>query len=106
MFVTTTNGYNGYASGLLAFRMNASCKMRLAWHRGLGSLLDSVPTVVNNTVMVGTGSGRLRVFATSDGTPLATLPTSGATFAPPISVGTDVTVVSYGKKISVFRPAP
>jgi outer membrane protein assembly factor BamB len=106
MFVTTTNGYNGYASGLLAFRMNASCKMRLAWHQGLGSLLDSVPTVVNDTVMVGTGTGKVRIFKTSDGTSLATLPAGGATFAPPISIGNDVVVASYGKKISVFRVTP
>jgi hypothetical protein len=106
LFVTTTQGYNGYLSGLLAFRMNASCKLRLAWRQGLGSLLDSVPTVVNDTVMVGTGTGKLRIFATADGTPLASLPAGGPTFAPPISIGTDVVVASYGKRISVFRPAP
>jgi hypothetical protein len=104
MFVTTTQGYNGYLSGLLAFRMNASCKMRLAWRQGLGSLLDSVPTVVNDTVMVGTGTGKVRIFATADGKSLATLPARGATFAPPISIGNDVAVASYGKRISVFRP--
>ncbi len=104
LFVTTTQGYNGYASGLLAFRMNASCKLRLAWRQGLGSLLDSVPTVVNNTVMVGTGTGKVRIFATSDGTSVATLSAGGPDFAPPISVGDDVAVASYGKKISVFRP--
>jgi hypothetical protein len=106
MFVTTTQGYNGYLSGLLAFRMNAFCKLRLAWRQGLGSLLDSVPTVVNDTVMVGTGGGKVRVFATSDGKSLATLPAGGATFAPPISIGNDVVAASYGRKISVFRLAP
>lgn len=106
MFVTTTEGYNGYASGLLAFRMNAFCKLRLAWRQGLGSQLDSVPTVVNDTVMVGTGGGKVRVFATSDGKSLATLPAGGATFAPPISIGNDVVFASYGKKISVFRLRP
>ena len=106
LFLTTTQGYNGYLSGLLAFRMNASCKLRLAWRQGLGSLLDSVPTVVNDTVMVGTGTGKLRIFATADGAAIATLPAGGATFAPPISIGNDVAVASYGKKISVFRLAP
>jgi hypothetical protein len=106
LFVTTTQGYNGYLSGLLAFRMNRFCKLRLAWRQGLGSLLDSVPTVVNDTVMVGTGTGKLRIFATADGAPLASLPAGGPTFAPPISIGNDVVVASYGKRISVFRPAP
>ena len=104
LFVTTTQGYNGYLSGLLAFRMNAFCKLRLAWRQGLGSLLDSVPTVVNDTVMVGTGTGQLRVFSTSDGAPLVTLPAGGPVFAPPISVGNDVAVTSFGRRISVFRP--
>jgi hypothetical protein len=106
LFVTTTQGYNGYLSGLLAFRMNRFCKLRLAWRQGLGSLLDSVPTVVNDTVMVGTGTGKLRIFATADGKPLASLPAGGPTFAPPISIGNDVVVASYGKRISVFRPTP
>jgi hypothetical protein len=105
LFVTTTQGYNGYPSGLLAFRMNGFCKLRLTWRQGLGTLLDSVPTVVNDTVMVGTGTGKLRIFATADGTPLATLPAGGPMFAPPMSIGDDVVVASYGKKISVFRAA-
>jgi hypothetical protein len=54
--------------------------------------------------MVGTGTGRLRVFSTSDGAPLVTLPAGGAVFAPPISVGNDVVVTSMGHRISVFRP--
>jgi hypothetical protein len=102
LFVTTTNGYHGYESGLLAFRMNAACKLVLAWHRGLGSLLDSVPTVVNDTVMVNTGGGKLRVFSTATGTPIVTLATNGATFSPPIAVGDDVAATSY-KQITVYR---
>jgi hypothetical protein len=102
LFVTTTNGYHGYESGLLAFRMNAACKLVLAWHRGTGSLLDSVPTVVNDTVMVNTGGGKLRVFSTETGTPIVTLATNGATFSPPIAIGSDVAATSY-KQISVYR---
>jgi PQQ-like domain len=105
LFVTTTQGFNGYLSGLLAFRTNSACKFVLAWRRGLGSSLDSVPTVVNDTVMVGTGTAKLRVFSTEDGTPLATLPVGGPDFAPPISVGDDVVVASWGRRISVFRPS-
>jgi hypothetical protein len=55
---------------------------------------------------VGTGGGKVRVFATSDGESLATLPAGGATFAPPISIGNDVVAASYGRKISVFRLTP
>ena len=103
LFVTTTQGYNGYLSGLLAFRANSACRFALAWRRNLGSSLNSVPTIVNDTVMVGTGGAKLRVFSTEDGTPIATLPVGGPEFAPPISVGDDVVAASWGRRISVFR---
>jgi hypothetical protein len=102
VFVTTTNGYHGYSSGLLAFRFNAACKLALAWTRGLGSSLNSVATVANDTVMVDTGNGKLRVFSSSTGTPLASLPTNGATFAPPTAVGDEVASASY-RQITLFR---
>ena len=103
LFVTTTQGYNGYLSGLLAFRANSACRFALAWRRNLGSSLNSVPTIVNDTVMVGTGGAKLRVFSTEDGTPIVTLPVGGPEFAPPISVGDDVVAASWGRRISVFR---
>jgi hypothetical protein len=105
LFVTTTQGYNGYHSGLLAFRANSACRFALAWRQGLGSLLDSVPTVVNDTVMVGTGTGKIRVFSTEDGSPLLTMAAGGPVFAPPMSVGDDVAVSAFGKRLSVFRIA-
>ena len=83
-------GYNGYSSGLLAFRFNASCKAALVWRQGLGSSLDSVATVANDTVMVDTGNGRLRVFAASTGGSLASRPINGSSFTPPIAIGDDV----------------
>ncbi len=77
MFVTTTQGYKGYRAGLLAFRFNAACKLALVWRQGLGSSLDSVPTIANDTVMVNTGAGKLRIFSTATGKPLASLPANG-----------------------------
>jgi hypothetical protein len=102
LFVSTTQGFHGYLSGLLAFHLNTACKLQLAWRRGLGSSLDSVPTVVNDTVMVNTGSGQLRVFNALTGKPIVALPTNGATFTPPIAVGDDIATTSY-RQVTVFR---
>ena len=104
VFVTTTQGYGAYHSGLLAFHVNAACRLQLAWRQGLGSSLDSVPSVVNDTVMVDTGAGKLRVFSASTGTPIVSLPTNGATFTPPTAVGDDIASTSY-RQVTVFRLA-
>jgi hypothetical protein len=105
VFVSTTQGYRSYLSGLLAFKIGTGCKLQLAWRRGLGSSLDSVPTVVNDTVMVGTGLGKLRVFDAVTGKPLFSATTNGATFAPPTAVGDYVATASY-KQVTVFRLKP
>jgi hypothetical protein len=102
VFVTTTNGFHGYASGLLAFRFDAACKLGLVWRQGLGSSLDSVPTIVNDTVMVNTGSGKLRVFSTSTGKSLASRPVNGSGFTPPTAVGDDVVTTTY-RQVTLFR---
>jgi outer membrane protein assembly factor BamB len=102
VFVSTTQGYKGYLSGLLAFRIGPGCKLQLAWRRGLGSALDSVPTVANDTVMVNTGIGKLRIFNATTGKPLYTGVTNGATFAPPTAVGDYVATASY-KQVTLFR---
>jgi PQQ-like domain len=105
VFVTTTVGYHGYHSGLLAFRITAGCKLQLAWSRPLGSSLDSVPTIVNDTVMVNTGVGKLRVFVALTGTSIVSLATNGATFTPPTAIGDDIASASY-KQLTVYRLAP
>jgi outer membrane protein assembly factor BamB len=105
VYVSTTQGHGAYASGLLAFSVSAACKLQLAWRQGLGSSLDSVPTVVNDTVMVNTGVGKLRVFSARTGTPIVSLATNGATFTPPIAVGGDVASTSY-RQVTVYRLMP
>jgi hypothetical protein len=105
VYVTTTVGYHGYHSGLLAFRLNAACKLQLAWSQTLGSSLNSVPTIVNDTVMVNTGAGKLRVFVALTGKSLVSLPTNGATFTPPTAIGGDIASTSY-KQVSVYRLTP
>jgi hypothetical protein len=105
VFVTTDQGFHGYSSGLLAFRFNAACKLALAWRQGLGSSLDSVATVANDTVMVDTGNGKLRVFAAGTGKALASRPINGSSFTPPIAVGDYVATTSY-RQVTLFRLKP
>ena len=52
LFVTTSQSYAGVNSGLDALAVTKGCKLRLAWNRKLGGQLNSVPTVVNNTVVL------------------------------------------------------
>jgi hypothetical protein len=104
VFLSTTQGYKGYSSGLLAFKV-VGCKLRFAWRQGLGSSLDSVPTVANDTVMVDAGVGKLRVFSALTGKSLYTGTTNGATFAPPTAVGDYVATASY-KQVTLFRLKP
>ena len=98
MFVTTTQRLQRLPLG--PARVPHERELQAARSPGVRASarsLDSVPTVVNDTVMVGTGTGKLRIFATSDGKSLATLPVGRREFAPPISIGNDVVVASYGK---------
>ena len=39
----------------------------MAWTKGLGGQLNAIPTVANNTVIVATGTGHLRVYAAATG---------------------------------------
>jgi outer membrane protein assembly factor BamB len=103
LLLTTTIGANGFRAGLLAFKLDLSCRLRLAWSRSLGGQLSSTPTIANDTVLVDTGTKRLRVFRLRDGAPLASLPLAGVSFVAPIAVGGDVAAVSWGRELQVFR---
>ena len=67
LFLTTTQGYAGQPPGLDALAVTKKCRLRRAWTKNLGGQLSSVPTVANNTVIVVTGTGRLRVYAAGHG---------------------------------------
>jgi outer membrane protein assembly factor BamB len=75
----------------------------VAWNRKLGGQLNAVPTVVNNTVAVATGTGELRVYATKTGRLLASRTLGGAAFQAPIAIGRDVAVVTWASKLLVYR---
>ena len=103
LFLTTTQGYAGQPAGLDALTVTRQCRLRRAWTKGLGGQLSAVPTVANNTVIVATGTGRLRVYATATGRLLAQRELGGAAFSAPIAFGRDVAVVTWGRKLMVFR---
>lgn len=103
LFVTTSQSYAGVNSGLDALAVTKGCKLRLAWNRKLGGQLNAVPTVVNNTVAVATGTGQLRLYATKTGKLLAKREIGGAMFEAPIAVGGDVAVVTWNRKLVVYR---
>jgi outer membrane protein assembly factor BamB len=62
-----------------------------------------VPTVANNTVLVATGTGHLRAYATATGKLVAQRELGGAAFSAPIAFGRDVAVVTWSRKLLVFR---
>ena len=103
LFVTTSQSYAGVNSGLDALAVTKGCKLRVAWNRKLGGQLNAVPTVVNDTVLVATGTGQLRAYATKTGKLLAKREVGGAMFEAPIAVGGDVAVVTWTRKLAVYR---
>jgi hypothetical protein len=103
LFVTTSQGYAGQPAGLDALELTKKCLLRRVWTRGLGGQLSAVPTVANNTVIVVTGTGLLRVYAAATGRLVAQRALGGAAFSAPIAFGRDVGVVTWGRKLLVFR---
>ena len=103
LFLTTTQGYAGQPKGLNALAVTKKCRLRSVWTKNLGGQLSSVPTVANNTVIVVTGTGRLRVYATATGRLVTQRKLGGAAFSAPIAFGRDVGVVTWGRKLMVFR---
>jgi outer membrane protein assembly factor BamB len=103
LFLTSTQGYAGQPAGLDALAVTKKCRLRRTWTKGLGGQLSSVPTVANNTVIVVTGTGRLRVYSTARGKLLAQRDLGGAAFSAAIAFGRDVGVVTWGRKLMVFR---
>ena len=103
LFLTSAQGTQGVHAGLDAIAMTRACRLRLAWTRPLGGQLDSVPTIVNDTVMVGTGAGLLRIYATATGKLLTQRPLAGHGYEAPIAEGRDVAIVTWNSDLVVFR---
>ena len=103
LFLTTTEALGGGPAGLTALSITPGCRLSRRWVRPLGGLLNSVPTIANDAVIVGTGTGRLRVFSTRSGTSLANRALGGPGLVAPIAVDDDVAAVTFGKRIIVFR---
>jgi outer membrane protein assembly factor BamB len=103
LYVTTSQSYAGVNSGLDALALTKGCKLRVAWNRKLGGQLNAVPTVANNTVIVATGTGQLRIYAAKTGRLVAQRTLGGAVFEAPIAVGGDVAVATWNQKLLVYR---
>ena len=103
LFLTTTEALGGGPAGLTALSITPGCRLSRRWVRPLGGLLNSVPTIANDAVIVGTGTGRLRVFSTRSGTSLANRALGGPGLVAPIAVDDDVAAVTFAKRIVVFR---
>lgn len=103
LFLTSTQGYAGQPAGLDALAVTRKCRLRRAWTKSLGGQLSAVPTVANNTVIVVTGTGRMRVYATATGRLVAQRNLGGAAFSAPIAFGRDVGVTTWSRKLIVFR---
>jgi outer membrane protein assembly factor BamB len=103
LFLTTTQGYAGQPPGLDALVVTKKCRLRRLWTKNLGGQLSSVPTVANNTVIVVTGTGRLQVYAAATGRLVTQRKLGGAAFSAPIAFGRDVAVVTWSRKLMIFR---
>jgi hypothetical protein len=103
LFVTTSQGYQGAPDGLDALALTQKCLLRRVWTRDLGGQLSAIPTVANDTVVVATGTGHLRVYTTATGKLLANRELGGAAFAAPIAIGRDVAVVTWNRLLKVYR---
>ena len=103
LFLTSTQGYAGQPAGLDALAVTRSCRLRRVWTRALGGQLNAIPTIANNAVLVATGTGLLRVYAAASGKLVAQRNLGGAAFVAPIAVGRDVAVVTWSRKLMVYR---
>jgi outer membrane protein assembly factor BamB len=103
LFLTTSQGYSGVPGGLSALALTKGCKLRVGWTKKLGGQLSAIPTVVNNTVVVATGTGHLRVYAAATGRLVTNREVRGAVFAAPMAIGRDVAVVTWTSKLMVYR---
>jgi hypothetical protein len=106
IYLTTSTGYRGYHSGLQAFRLAAGCRLQHMSTRALGSTLDSAPTIANDTISVTTGSGHLRIFSATAGTPLLNLPLGRPMFVPPVTIDGDIAVTGWTRTLTVYRLPP
>jgi outer membrane protein assembly factor BamB len=103
LFLTSTQGEQGVPAGLDALAVTSDCHLRRVWTRGLGGQLNAVPTVVNDTVLVATGTGQLRVYSALSGKLLAHRSVPGHGYVAPIAQGRDVAVVTWDNDLIVYR---
>jgi hypothetical protein len=104
---SSTSGGTTYARGLLAFSVNASCQLALAWSEGVGANGGPLasPSTVPGVVFYGTGGGHsLYAFNSLTGAPLWN---SGSTikdnvYVAPALIGGQVFVGSWDSHLYAF----
>lgn len=106
LFLTSTQGDRGVAAGLVALAVTGDCRLRPVWTRALGGQLNAVPTVVNDTVVVATGTGQLRVYSAATGKLITQRALRGHDYVAPVAQGRDVAVVTWDNDLVVYRLPP
>jgi outer membrane protein assembly factor BamB len=103
LFLTTAEGDDGAPGRLDALALTGDCHLRVAWARPLGDQLNGVPTVANDTVVVTTGTGTLRVYNAATGKLVTQRAVRGRDYVAPVAVGRDVAVVTWDNDLIVYR---
>ncbi len=103
------NGSTGdYEQGLVALRVNSSCRLELAWQQPFGTdaTWPTPPAVANGIVVFGDGSGkRLRVLDALDGTILwDSGAVTGDLYGGPIVADGRVFAPSWDERVHAWSP--
>jgi outer membrane protein assembly factor BamB len=100
-----------YTHGMVAFRLESNCRLKLAWQEtaGRNDTVVSTPTIANGVVYYGDGKGnpQLHAFDAKSGKPLWSSPPSDfqdAVFAAPVVVNGTLLQGSWDNHLHAYRP--
>ena len=103
LYVTNPETRGAYGAGMLAFRVNSKCRLKLAWHGAGSSGIASSPTVANGVVYYGAGyTDRLIAFDAASGKRLWTGSLDGHVVNAPSVVGGAVYSGDWGGHLHKF----
>jgi hypothetical protein len=94
-----------FVRGLVAFRLDASCRLQVAWQTPLATSIATTASIANDVVFVNGGfSGKVHAVNALTGAPLWNSGTSvpGALFAAPVVVNGQLFVAGYDNHLHAF----
>lgn len=105
LYVVNWKPHGYFLSGLVAFHLNADCKLSLAWQTPLALTIGSTPTIANGVVYLGGGVVN-KVYALNADTG-ALLWSSGAEitghpFAAPVMINGQLFVTAYDGNLRAY----